>query len=384
MKSDGLASSLHGRLLTLDAHLDAPVHFSRPGWSFGDRHEHEHDIAQLDLPRLEDGNLSGGFFVVYTAQGPLTVEGYAQARAAALSRSGEIDATIERFSDRIGAARTAADAEQLHREGKVVAFKSLENCYPLGEDLATLGEFHGQGVRLAGPVHNFSNQFGDSATDRVLWNGLSALGREWVAEMNRLGILIDASHASDAAFDDMLSLSSTPVLLSHSGSRAIFDTPRNIDDGRLRRLAASGGAIGFTTIFLSEFHGGPERKALFGRLATISSLDAAGQARLAAEWRAMDAVAPIWDADLDRYMEALLHVIDVAGIDHVCFGADFDGGGGIPGLEDVTRLPRITERLQEAGLSDADVGKLWSGNLLRILRAAEAKATDSAALGALA
>ena len=245
---------LHGALLTLDTHLDTPVHFARAGWSFGERHDYATDLAQLDIPRMADGNLDGGFFVIFTDQGPLTAEDYAKARTFALKRSDEIDATIARFPARIAPARTAADARRLNAAGKLIAFKSIENSYPLGEDLALLGEFYRRGVRLAGPVHSSNNQFADSATDKLRWNGLSPLGVRWVAEMNRLGMAIDASHASDAAFDQMLSLSKTPLLLTHSGARAVFDHPRNIDDARIRKLAAAGGALRFTSIYLADLN----------------------------------------------------------------------------------------------------------------------------------
>lgn len=364
-------SALHRRLLTLDAHLDAPVHFSRRDWNFGDRHDHHTDIAQLDIPRMADGNLTGGFFVIYTPQGPLTAHGYAAARRHVLHRSGEIDATVTRFAPRMGMARTADDVERLHATGRLVVLKSIENCYPVGEDLAALAEFAEIGVRLAGPVHSGSNQLGDSATDAPRWHGLSPLGRDWVAEMNRLGIILDASHASDATLDDMLAVSEAPILLSHSCPRAAFDSPRNIDDARLRALAGNGGAIGMSTIFLSPFNRGPAREAAFAALARIGELPPAGQADLTRRWRALDKDEPMWTAGFEDYITALLHVIDVAGVDHVCFGADFDGGGGLPGLEDVTALPRITERLEREGFEAGDVAKLWSGNLLRILRAAE-------------
>lgn len=362
---------LHASLLTLDGHLDAPVHFTRAGWSFGDRHHHPTDIAQVDLPRMAAGHLSGGFFVVYTPQGPLAAAGYDAAFAHALRRSDEIDAMLAANPRAIGAATCADDAVRLHRDGRSIAFRSMENSYPVGEDLGRLSTFADRGVRLAGPVHVRANQLSDSATDKPRWHGLSPLGRAWVAEMNRLGMVVDPSHASDEAFDQLLSLSATPLFLSHSGSRACFNSPRNLDDARLRALADAGGVIGFTTVFLSPMRAGAERLALMNRLSRIGTLSPGEQDDLSARWRALDVAEPMWSADLDTYMAALCHVIDVAGIDHVAFGADFDGGGGIAGVEDVTALPRITERLQTAGLANTDIAKLWSGNILRVLRTAE-------------
>ena len=364
----------HRDLLTLDGHFDVPIHFTRKGWSFGDYHEHATEIAQIDLARMEEGALSGGFFVVYTRQGPLTPDGYAAAREHALRRSDEIDAMVARFAPRIGAAETAADVERLHAGGKLVALKSVENCYPVGEDLSLLCEFRRRGVRLAGAVHDQANQLADSATDEARWNGLSPLGRDWVAEMNRQGIVVDPSHASDAAFDEMLELSSTPIMLSHSGTRNAFDSPRNLDDARLRQLARAGGVICFTSIYLSAMNTGPARRALFDRLSEIGRLEPDEQSRLAVAWRSLDRTAPLWSAGLEDYMAALLHVIDVAGVDHVGFGADFDGGGGITGLEDASKLPRITEELQRQSFSVASLAKLWGGNVLRVLREAEQRA----------
>ncbi len=366
-----MTDQLHHRLLTLDAHLDVPVHFGRSGWRFGDRHRLEDDIAQVDLPRMEDGNLSGGFFVTYTEQGPLTADGFAAARRAAVTRSEQIDRMLASYPDRIGLALCSDDARRLHESGRRIAFKSIENSFFMGEDLGALNEFHGRGVRMAGLVHNRANQFGDSATAAPVWNGLSPLGREWLAEANRLGIVVDASHVSDASLDQILDRSAAPIVLSHSGSRAVHDTPRNINDGRVRDLAAAGGVICFATIFLSEMRAGPERLELFRRHGRIYQLDPDAQMDLARRWQALDASEPMWDADLDRYMAGLLHVIDVAGIDNVAFGADWDGGGGFPGMDDVTVLPSITDRLLAHGLTEKDLAKLWSGNLLRVLDAAQ-------------
>jgi len=364
----------HRRLLTLDAHLDTPVHFGRVGWDFGARHDPAVEVAQVDLGRMREGSLDGGFFAIYTDQGPLTPEGYAAARAHALARSQLIDTTLARHADRIGVATTAAEARRLDAAGKLVAFKSIENSYPLGDGAAAmtaLAQFQRQGVRLVGIVHGKNNQFADSSTDKPAWNGLSPLGREWVREMNRLGMVIDASHASDATVDQLLALSATPLLLSHSSSRTSYDHARNIDDARIRRIAAGGGAICASTIYLSELKMGPRRAELFDRLEHIGKLAPSEQAALSREWLALDAVEPLWQTSFEQYIASLKHLIAVAGIDHVCMGADFDGGGGLRGLDNVAHLPRITQRLKADGMSDADLQKLWSGNLLRVLEAAE-------------
>ena len=365
------ADDTHRRLLTLDAHLDTPVHFGREGWDFGGRHDPAVEVAQVDMVRMLEGSLDGGFFVIFTDQGPLTPDGYAAARSHALARSSLIDSTLARHADRIGLATTAAEAGRLAGAGKLVALKSIENSYPLGDGVAALAEFQRQGVRLVGIVHSKNNQFADSSTDKPTWNGLSPLGRDWVREMNRLGMVIDASHASDATVDQLLALSSAPLLLSHSSSRTSFDHPRNIDDARIRRIAAGGGAVCASTIYLSELKMGPRRAELFDQLGEIGTLAPPQQAALGKEWLALDTVEPLWNTSFEQYIASLKHLIAVAGIDHVCMGADFDGGGGIEGLSQVSHLPRITARLKADGMSDADLAKLWSDNLLRVLRAAE-------------
>lgn len=365
------ARQTHRDLLVLDTHLDTPVNFGREGWDFAASHTFENDVAQVDLGRMAQGYLDGGFFVTFTDQGPLTAEGYRDALAFARQRSDAIDREIARHPDVIRPATTADEVESLAAAGRLFALKSIENSYPLGEDVALLQEFYRRGIRMAGPVHAANNQFADSATDDPRWNGLSPLGREWVAEMNRLGMVIDGSHASDAAFDQLVALSKTPVILSHTSPRWAFDHPRNLDDARIKRLAESGGAICMSTIFMSEMQMGPERAELFDQYGNIAAMSPAEQQDLTRKTRALDASDPLWTIDFDRYMQALLHVIDVAGTDHVCFGADWDGGGGVEGLMEISALPKITERLLAAGYSAADIEKMTSGNVLRIMRAAE-------------
>ncbi|QIG82032.1 membrane dipeptidase [Sphingosinithalassobacter tenebrarum] len=368
------ARAVHDRLLVLDTHLDTPMHFQRPGWDFGAPHDPATDLVQVDMVRMEAGDLDGGFFVIYTDQGPLTGQGYADALAFARARSDLIDSTLAKYPERIVPVTTAEEARAAAAQDKLIAFKSIENSYPLGLDLSHMKEFYDRGVRLMGPVHGANNQFADSATDDPHWNGLSSLGRQWLAEANRLGIVVDASHASDAAFDQMLALSTAPLLLSHSSARWAHDAPRNLDDARIRALAAKGGAICVSTIYLSDMHLEGERAELFEQYEHMESMTPAQQADLARRWRALDAEQPLWDADFETYMEQVLHVIDVAGVDHVCFAGDWDGGGGVTGFNDISALPLVTQRLLDAGYSEADLAKMWGGNVLRIVAAAQAAA----------
>ena len=359
---------LHDRMLVLDTHLDIPARFDSGEWNFSELHRYEWDGSQVDLPRMDQGGLDGGFFVIYTAQGELTPAGYTAARDAALVRAAAIRRVIGENRDHMGLALTADDAERLDREGKHIAFISMENSWPLGEDLSLLTTFHRLGVRMAGPVHSRTNQLADSTTGEARWNGLSPLGRQWVAEMNRLGIIIDGSHSSDAAIDQMIELSRVPIILSHHGPRALYDHARNTSDERMRRLARSGGVMFINTLFLGETDRSDERTAIDRRQERWAGLTPAERRRFLADKAALDAQRPATSITFDMFMRSLLHSIAVMGVDHVGLGADWDGGGGVIGMEDITGLPRITERLRREGYSEEDIAKIMGGNLLRVLR----------------
>ncbi|MGL4313025.1 MAG: dipeptidase, partial [Sphingomonas sp.] len=271
----------------------------------------------------------------------------------------------------IGLARSVAEAERINRDGRRVAFLAMENSSPLGSDLSVLREFHAAGVRMAGPVHNGGNRLADSAGGPFRHGGLSPLGRLWVAEMNRLGIIIDGSHSSDDTLRQMMALSSTPVILSHSGFKAIFDHRRNIDDTLAREVAAQGGVIHINSVFLSRYNSTPARDALSERMEAMDRMTPAEQRAVAAEWAALDRTERVNEGDFALYMRALLHCLNVVGVDHCGIGADWDGGGGLRDMEDIQANPRITAALINAGYSAADIEKIWSGNILRVLRAVE-------------
>jgi membrane dipeptidase len=366
------APPLHERIITLDTHLDTPVNLGRPGWSFAEPHRFEDSITQVDLPRMKQGGLDGGFFVIYTEQGPLTPEGYAAAKDHAWRRAAWIRAMVRENARHMELAFTAADARRIAKSGKRIVFQSIENSYPLGPTTATLKDVHETGVRMAGPVHNGDNQFADAANKgKRTWGGLSPLGREWVKEANRLGILIDLSHASDEAFDQVLELSTAPVVLSHSGPKALFDHPRNLDDGRIKRLAAKGGVIFVNSVFLAKMDDRPERDAVgTEKMETASPRE---QREMGATHAELERTGPGNPVTFERYMQSLLHVLKLVGPDHVGIGMDWDGGGGLISMPDVSGLPRITAALKAAGFSDGDVEKIWSGNLLRVMEQAQGR-----------
>jgi len=386
MASAADARAIHERILTLDTHMDTPINFGRPGWDIMDEHSVQTDLSQVDYPRMVKGGLDGGFFAIFTPQGPRTAAAFASAREAALKRANDIRAMVARHHDVFELATHADDAERIVKSGKRVVFMSIENSYPLGMDVAALKTFYDLGVRMAGPVHFTNNEFADSATDPKgpEWHGLSPLGKQLIAEANRLGIILDASHASDDSFDQMLALSSTPIILSHSSARAVFSHPRNIDDARMKKLGAAGGVIQINSYsdYLINTPANPERenviRALNRKFGPFRSLAGEKLKAYMAERHAIEAQHPIPRASIGDVVAHVVHALRLVGPDHVGIGLDWDGGGGVIGMEDVAAIPEISKGLLAAGYSEQDLAKIWGGNILRVMRMVEAKAKDQA------
>lgn len=375
--------ALHERLLVLDTHFDSAFNLARPGWDVTARHEFATDFSQVDLPRLIEGGVDGGFWTIFTPQGPRTAEGHAAARDAALVIALRIHRMVAAHPDKFELALRADDAPRIAAAGKHAVFLSLENGYPLGTDLSLLKTFRDLGVRLVGLVHSANNDLADSATDLAgpEWCGLSPVGQILIAEANRLGLVIDPSHASDQVLEQVLEYSTTPVLLSHTGCKAVFDHPRNISDELLRRVAARGGVIQINAFssYVAKLPISPERNAAEQALVTrFGGRAALNQPSTAAAYlearRELEKKYPRPLAPFDAFFAHVLHALKVVGPDHVGISGDFDGGGGVEGFNDVTGAPRITAALLAAGYGEADIAKIWSGNALRVLRAAEAAA----------
>ncbi len=371
---------IHERAIVLDSHLDTPALLVQPGFDITKRNDVATDYSQVDLPRMVEGGLDGGFWVIYSPQGPLTEKGYEISRDTALLRAQAIHNMVSAYPDAFGYATKAEDAEKIAADGKKIVFISIENSYPLGEDLSLLTTFYKLGVRMVGPVHFRNNQFGDSGTDTAgqKWGGLSPLGKELVAEANKLGMILDASHAHDAVFDDMLALSKTPIILSHSGAKAIYDHPRNIDDERLKKLAASGGLIQVNAYggYIKKLENPEGRSEAMGKL--YQEMQAAGDNLSAEQYKAfmakrteIDKQFPPAMATFDEFLEHLFHILEVVGPEHTGIGADWDGGGGVQGMRDVSDLPLITYALLDKGYTEEDVRNIWGLNLIRLLKAAE-------------
>ena len=375
--------AIHNAAIVLDTHFDTPANVARAGWDIMTRHNYEQDGTQVDYPRMIEGGVDGGFFVIFTGQGARGLDGNTAAMIAGLQRGLVIRDMVAKHPDQFTLVRTEAEARAAVARGKKFVFISIENSSPVAVNLAMMQTYKDLGATMMGPIHVLNNDLGDSSTDPKgpEFHGLSPLGRQWVKDANRLGILIDASHSSDEVFDQILELSTAPIILSHTGSKAIYNHPRNLDDARIKALAAKGGVIQINAFngYMKDIPKIPEKDAALAEL--IKSVGGnprnvpddkreafnAGRKAIEAKW-------PTPKANLDDLMAHINHVVKLVGIDHVGLSGDFDGGGGIEGLEDITDYPALTDHMVRAGYSAEDMAKFWGGNALRVLTAAQAAA----------
>jgi len=368
------ATAIQRKLVTLDSHLDTPANLVESGFNILERHSYAHDFSQVDVPRMQEGALDGGFWVIYSPQGELTTTGYEQSRDTALLRALAIRSMVTANPEIFTFATKADDANKIKKTAKHIVYMSMENSYPLGTDISLLETFYKFGLRMTGPVHFKNNQFGDSSTDPdgSKWDGLSPLGEQLVAEANRLGIVLDGSHAHDETVKDMIRLSKTPIILSHTGSKAIYDHPRNVDDALLKTLVDSGGVIQMNAYsgYLEALPEDPERKEAFKGLKELVKNGSEREVILQKR-REIEHQHPAVNASFAVYMQHFLHALKVAGPEHVGIGADWDGGGGVDGMMDVVNLPMITQRLLEEGYNKDDLANIWGGNTLRVLQQAQ-------------
>ena len=369
---------LHENLIVLDTHFDTPANAAVTGFDIRARHTAA-DGSQVDYPRMVEGGVDGGFFVIFTPHGARGVAGNAAARDHGLLRAAVIREMVAKNGDLFTLATKAEEAQAISKAGKRFVYISIENSSPVAGDLSLMKTFYDLGVRMMGPIHVLNNDLGDSATDPKgpEFNGLSPLGKQFVAEANRLGVLIDASHASDAVLDQILELSKAPIILSHTGAKAVYNHPRNIDDDRLRALAAKGGVIQINAFssYMIDVPKNPERDAALAELTKTFGFPRDVPADKREAYRsaraAIDAKYPLPRASIDHLVAHILHAAKVAGKDHIGLSGDFDGGGGVEGFNDVTDFPALTERLIKAGFSKDDLAKFWGGNALRVLEEAD-------------
>ena len=345
---------------------------------------------QVDFPKMRSGGLDVAFFIVYVGQGDLTPEAFARARAAADAKFDAIERMAERFPEHIGLARSAADVERLAAEGKLVACIGIENGYAMGEDLSAIETFHRRGARYMSLTHNKHSQLGDSNTpaDEPLHGGLSDLGRRAIEEMNRVGIMVDISHASEKTSLEAIAHSKAPVIASHSGVDAVRLHGRNLSDAELDALKANGGVVQCVA-FASYVKDDGDRRGFIRRTREELGLPPQQGSRPASsdpEVRALnrelrDRVRAFDEARERANVRDFVDHIDYAvrriGVDHVAISSDFDGGGGVQGWSDASQTFNVTLELVRRGYSPDDIQKIWSGNTLRVWRAVEAVALDA-------
>ena len=338
------AKVIHERALTLDTHVDIKVTYATAELDPGtDNHK-----LKCDLVKMNKGGVDGVFLIVYAKQGQRDTEGYNKAYETAMVRFNAIKRlTGQMYPERCELATSPDDFERIAKTGKRAVMIGVENGFAIGKDLKKLQEFYDLGARYITLTHIGHNDICDSSQPRdalgdekTEHNGLTKFGREVVGQMNRLGMMCDASHISDESFFDLIKASKAPIIVSHSSCRALAEHPRNLTDEQLVALAKNGGVIQITSV----------KKFL---------LPASGV-----------------EADVKIFIDHIEHVVNLVGIDYVGIGSDFDGGGGIEGFNDHSEALNVTIELVRRGYSEEDICKIWSGNFLRVWREVEAAAKE--------
>lgn len=386
-KEDALvakAREIHDRVLTIDTHDDIPFNFGTAEYNACQALD-----RQVDVPKMRDGGLDVAFFIVYVGQTPRTPENYEKAKTDALMKFEGIRRMAEEHCpDQIAIAYTADDVERIAKSGKLVSAIGIENGYVIGKDLSLLKRYHELGARYITLAHGGHNDIADSATPRAdepesEHDGISAFGEEVIAEMNRLGIMVDVSHISKAAMLDAVRLSKAPVIASHSSTRAVADHPRNMDDEQLLALKENGGVMQTVAFDGYVKVAGEERATEMSKLREEFGLTSGGRGamqNLPADRRAefqkrSDEIRQKYGATVSDFVDHIDHAVKLIGIDHVGISSDFDGGGGVIGWNNAAESFNVTLELVRRGYSEEDIAKLWGGNLIRVWKAVESAAT---------
>ena len=382
------ARAIHDRVITLDTHVDIdPGEFAGKAKNYTERLD-----SQVNLPKMEAGGLDAAFFIVYVGQGPLTAEGYQKAYAQAVEKFDAIHRlTKEIAPQRIGLALTADDVRSIAKSGRKVALIGVENAYPLGTDIRRVKEFYDRGGRYMSLAHNGHSQFADSNTGerdgKWLHNGLSDLGRQVIAELNRWGVMVDVSHPSKQANLQAMALSKAPVIASHSAARALADHSRNMDDEQLAALKKNGGVIqtvAFDSYVKIKPPDSPARSEALAALRKEFQTQGGGgnladdvRAKFRARMAEVDkAFPPPPRATVADFVNHIDYLVKKIGIDHVGIASDFDGGGGVEGWNSAEETFNVTLELVRRGYTEEQIGQLWSGNLLRVMDQVQQVARD--------
>ena len=395
------ARAIHARVLTIDTHKDIPDNYATP------EADPKTMNSQVNLDKMKAGGYDMAFFAVYVGQGARTDSGNAYAKDRALNKFAAIHRMAEQmYPNLIEIAYTPEDAIRIDKSGKLVAAIGIENGWVIGKDLSLIKRYYDLGARYMTLAHTSNNDICDSSTDPKgpEWHGLSPLGRQVVAEMNRVGMMIDVSHVSKECMMQATALSTSPVIGSHSSTQAFANVPRNMDDEMLRAMKANNGVVQMVALgayvkvpapardtavrkLNEEFFGPPPQRgggggagAAGGRGGAAGGRGGGGgggrgnpRASLSAEKgaeydRRMAEIETKWPSpNVQDFVNHIDHAIKVAGIDHVGISSDFDGGGGITGWRDASETFNVTLELVRRGYSEEDIRKLWGGNTLRVM-----------------
>lgn len=393
------AKIIHEKVITIDTHDDINVK------NFTDSINYTQKLdTQINLPKMIEGGLDVAWLIVYTGQDTLTTEGYAKAEANAMSKFEAIHKLCEDIApDKMEIALTSADVRRIDAAGKKVAMIGVENAYPIGTDMSNFEKYHKLGARYISLAHNGHSQFSDSNTGEAdsvwLHNGLSDMGKDAVKEMNRLGIMIDVSHPSKEAFNQMIALSKAPLIASHSSARALCNHSRNLDDEQLEMLKENGGVV--QTVAFKSYLNTEKFEARNAKIKEIekSVMDSLGMESIPrseimtlptderdayiikymeirgivdAKAETMSNLPPA--VDVGDFVDHIDYMVELIGIDHVGISSDFDGGGGIEGWSDATETFNVTLELVKRGYLEDEIEKLWGGNLMRVLDEVQAVA----------
>lgn len=393
------AKKIHERVITIDTHNDINVN------NFTHDHNYTQDLdTQVNLPKMDKGDLDVSWLIVYTGQGDLDDEAYKKAYENAISKFEAIHRLTEEIApDKIGLATTSKEVRKLVKQGKKVAMIGVENGYPIGTDIKNVEKFYDMGARYMSLAHNGHSQLSDSNTGEAdgewLNNGLSDLGKEVIKEMNRLGIMIDVSHPSKEAIKQMFELSEAPLIASHSSARALCDHSRNLDDELLALFDKHGGVI--QTVAFSSYVN-TEKHEAFNAAKTkvyeakakqlgfeilswgeVRELEEDEREAYIANYKKLVADAEnevdtiketISPVDVSDFVDHIDYLVEKVGIDQVGISSDFDGGGGIDGWNDASESFNVTLELVKRGYTEKEIAKLWGENLLRVLDEVEAVA----------
>lgn len=370
-------SEIHDQVLTVDTHIDWPMkQYLNPDFNPGVRHAPgQPKSGQWDLIRMKEGGLDAVFMSIFTPQKQRTEEGHAQAKEVALKQIELTKKMVSYNPDLAEIALTPQDAYRLEKTRKHAIFLGMENGYPIGTDLQNLQLFFDQGIRYITITHSKNNELGDSSTDeKSEWGGLSPFGKEVVKEMNRLGIMVDISHVHDKTFWDVIELTKAPVIASHSSARMFQDVPRNMSDEMLKAVAKNGGVVQVALLddFIKEMEQTQERETALEKLKEETfallqgELSQDEQKKVMEKMHKIDEKYPKNRPTLADAIDHLDHMVEVMGMEHVGIGSDFDGGGGLVGIDDVSEMPNITKELLARGYTEDEIRQLWGGNLMRV------------------